>query len=242
MSTILTVNFLSTVYIQGGAIKVDTSRKSEVAQRLAANYDSLPSVVCDDFFNSYTNCLFKSSTLNSNPSTANNPAALQQQQQKPSRRKIRIACKISEMDGGRQLIRRHLSKVKEEESDEEEEDCINYQCSMPDDPLNDDRESPKKSSGDESNGDDFHMFLRSQMSGRTGRSRVQIYQGSSANSRKQIEQQSSSSWPSLSSGQPEEPKCYELFCVHQANLLVHRSQILVEAELLAHRLAELVAD
>lgn len=221
---------------------MDARRKLAVAKRLAANYNSLPSVVCDDFFNSYANCLLGRETNSRNNREMGSSTGSSRNS------KIKIAVQVSQVKDGnrgrRRIVRHHLTQVKEEDYDDEpgDDDLVNYECSSSIIDNDQQRGSSVRRIIDNSrpnpkSREDFHMFLRSQMSGRTGRSKVRLYQGSRT---KREDSTSVQTGRNDNCAQPlGEPKCYELFCVHQASLLVHRSQILVEAERLARRLAQL---
>lgn len=98
--------------------------------------------------------------------------------------------------------------------------------------------------------EDFGVFLRCQISAsdKSGKMRkqVNVYQKSlpslskSATTRSQRHLSNNSA---TNSGKTSNKlKCFELFCVHQASLLVHRDQVLIEAKRLAERLASLTSN
>lgn len=183
---------------------------------MEANYNSLPNIVCDDFFSSYARSLFGDQADFRPQGACSGPKTSQ----------VRVSCKLSELDGSHRLIRRRLTQVREEsvEEEHEEEDEQGHELS-----------SSRISMASGGPGDDnFRIFLENQAS--SGRSRIEL-QGSRARRKpgKALTRRESSA-------QKQEPKCYELFCVHQSSLLVHRSQALVEAERLSRRLDRLMCS
>lgn len=165
-------------------------------------------------------------------------------------KKIDVRCQVSELDRASGLVRRRkLARLCEEEDDDDDDYCGDFD----DGPLTRIRERKNPT-------DDFRMFIRSQATG-GGFSRrlMEIRQDSGAASC------SSSSCSSLNSttrrhqsarkksrecldeleaqeadaacNEDKSIRCYELFCVHQQSLLVHRDQVLMEAERLAKRLS-----
>lgn len=83
--------------------------------------------------------------------------------------------------------------------------------------------------------DDFRVFLQNQAS--TGKAKIEL-RGSKTRRKPAGKTKQSGQVKSAGS---QKLKCYELFCVHQASLLVHRSQVLVEAERLSRRLDQLMS-
>lgn len=249
-------------------IKPDEQRRAHAAKRLEANYTSLPSIVCDDFFNSYSRCLFGSQA-------AHNAGRINSRSQIKSRtrttKQVRVYCQISELDessGGQQRLvrRRHLTQVKEEEPDDDDDDDdltgehADYE-SLEDENNNqreqcvgltrislntkDPRFQQFAGSLDKEN---FGTFLRNQAASKlTGRSSSQVNLtansgGSTASGSSPVGRQQLAVSRTAANSNSSELRCYELFCVHQSSLLVHRTQVMVEAERLAQRLAQLVSS
>lgn len=169
-------------------------------------------MICDDFFNSYSRCAFPD----------------HRQRKKRHKHKVEISCQISQFDGsqGDRLIKRRLSRLIEVDS----ADGDDYNLEGNDATQMEEHNSMKYAKPEH---EDFLMFLRSQTS--RGRSRVRVIQGSGSSSARQR----LSDLPSENSRLEPGPQCFELFCVHRESLLIHRSQVLVEAERLARRLDKL---
>lgn len=263
-------------------VKADEQRKCIVARKLESNYASLPSIVCDDFFNRYANCVFPNSSSKINRQQV---AKTNGDETKPCKQ-VKVCCQISEVDEsrpGNKLIRRKLTKLKEEEEEEEDdeegededEDRVDAQEENLEDEedgnegeINCDRKSKSSNSmsgynrdsisgrrrtdcSNKGENEDFGMFLRSQISAsnKSGKSRRQVnvvYQKNSPLLSKTAinrSQRHLSNNSATNNGKKSNKlRCFELFCVHQASLLVHRDQVLIEAKRLAERLASLMSN
>lgn len=254
----------------------DQQRKTELAKKLEASYTSLPNVVCDDFFNRYTRCLF----AKLNPTFDNN----NQNYSKP-RDKIHIHCKISQTSKGsinnnkhgygKVIINKKLTQVDEEdEYSDDVEEIVIKKCDRRNNKINkhNDYDDGYDYHDDYETNNDFRLFLNKQAGvnpnstssyqSQTASSSSSNHYGQESKKRSQLKIYQNSSWKrrgeKLSKNsdgdgdkndkkakQPagnDNPKCYELFCIHQASLLVHRQQVFVEAEKLAYRLGKLLED
>lgn len=216
-------------------IKPDETRRWRLQRELEQNYTSLPSIVCDDFFNAYSRSLFAGKRIDANNNNNNNKGA--------------ICCQISQLEEtttrtGRRVLRRKLTQLKEEEDDDEEH--------LDDDHLMDGHKGHAHQVVDNSTReqDDFVMFLRAQAAAskraRKSETKIRIYRTPPAASDPKMGVSSGNlrKKESISKVKEDEGggvKCFELFCIHQSSLLVHRSQVLVEAQRLANRLARLQA-
>jgi len=190
-------------------------------------------MLADDFFARYSRCLF-------------GPPSRTQPSFRANQRQVQIYCKVSELDesnGCKRLVRRNLTRVSEDEEgeEEEEEDYGEHESDEGTGGMGFARGARKVA--DLRDKGDFRMFLLNQAAGKSGRPRVRhIYQ---EKGRSKFRGSNEGSNP-LKNGQlakdPDKLTCYELFCIHQASLLVHRSQVFVEAERLANRLAQLAPE
>lgn len=259
-------------------VKVDQRRRARTTRKLERNFSSLPSVVCNDFFNSYAHCLLNRPAQTSQGSSI---GLLERSPTKGTigsgggggakrrRSRVRVSCQLSELErsssargatcGRRLLIRRKLTQVKEveEEVDDEQED----------DDEQVDWKTTQRGPLARLDRQDFGVFLQNNSGGggagagrlagcsrttRAGRQQqhalgptkahIKLEYRTSSRANKQGERKGAADRsPRVSSSFARQPefKCYELFCVHQSSLLVHRSQVFVEAERLARRLSRL---
>lgn len=193
-------------------IKNDDAQRN-LATRLEKSYTSLPNVICDNFFNSYARCLFTKQPQDSTVTPQD---------------KIHVLCHVRNNNSGRGggrtdlTIKRMLTRVSEEDEEEESIIIVNKGAGKETRECIDD--------GDDKN--DFRIFLNQQASSKS--SRLKIYQNRDWDKKGTRRKRDSKSL------EEDLPRCYELFCVHQASLLIHRQQVFVEAEKLAHRLAQLL--
>lgn len=201
---------------QDGKI-VSASPAERLASADVGPFQPLPSVVCDHFFAGLARALMASS-----------PTALGTRALPVQRTRVHVRCQVRELDRatGSQLVTRRLAGVREELDDERDHDGAGDHDG---DDHNHDHECAKTvrlrycATGarlDEHQ--DFGSFLRRQSApGRAPRP--------AARHRPRQEQEP----------EPEPAHCYELFCIHNPDLLVHRNQVAFEAERLASRLAQL---
>lgn len=186
---------------------VDPRRKLEACRKLENNYRSLPNVVHDDFFNSYTRCLFGDRKHRVNASKRNEVEKIQVQYRMNRGKFIRSSTsKLNQLRENKvSLHQRGQSRYLAKDEDE-----------------------------------DFKSFLKNQLS-QSRKAKLRIFQNKDwLNERiDRLEAPSNRRRHDSGGEESDEPKCYELFCIHQASLIVHRRQIFVEAERLAKRLAQL---
>jgi len=174
------------------------------------------------------------------------------------RRRVQVFCRFREVDpkSGRSLVRRQLSRVREEDQEEEEEeeeeeeggplderriefdpgDRLGTQIVISSRPRNqldfdsflDAQQEPSRSSGG--------RRLGANQSTSGGKSRSAGSRGvSGGRQRAALEEQEEEE------EEEEEVACFELFCFHKSDLVVHKAQVSIEAEQLARRLARLCA-
>lgn len=254
----------------------------------------MPSIVCDDFFNSYANCVFGDSKRATTGQQLELNNAKRRNKTTKLTKQVKVCCQISEVDEsrpGNKLIRRKLTKLKEEEEEEEEDDYDEEDNDgerdkqEDEDEAEDEEEEEDELEDDDSRGklkrklhsnsgfnqansisckitsnpnkrenEDFGIFLRSQIStsSKAGKARKQIvnvYQRNLPPPKMKSNKSTNRSQRHLSDRPPtnrggknsNKMRCFELFCVHQASLLVHRDQVLIEAQRLAERLAMLMS-
>lgn len=195
--------------------------------RLKANFRSMPNIICDDFFSNltqsltdlYPNSLKSADAQSVGATTATEPRKVRQ---------VRVFCRLRELDPntGRNLIKRQLTRVREEEDDNQDD----YQnpgqwigADMRKLDLKLSNVTPKLSRRSMSSNSldqdwDFGSFLSGQRATRHKPTASRI------------------------GSRSHELSCCELFVVHDANLLVSKSQLTVEAQLLGRRLARLIAS
>lgn len=206
-------------------IKPSERRRFATAENLRANYTSLPSVICDDFFTTYSRCLFQTDVKLRPPGGGTSGG-------QKVRSQVRVSCQLSELDESQRLVRRRLTQVREEE--EEDDDCEEEEIVFPPSSSSSIAASSTSRSNLVPAEDSFRVFLQNQTAAAGGRSRIELQTFAAKGRRKS---------PGAGRRRPKrELKCYELFCVHQASLLVHRSQVLVEAERLSRRLDKLISS
>lgn len=177
-------------------------------------------MVCDDFFNKYSQSL-----LGDNRARVHFDARRHTQQvaqrplngQQTRSRLIQLECHLRELtdneDNEKSVTKRKLVRVSEKTEEPIEE--------------GDESESHEENGtvDDDESLNDFGVFLSEQVSRKINQKRVP------EESKRLIRR-----------SMARKVHCYELFVVHRANLLVHRSQVAVEAERLARRLAKLVHE
>lgn len=188
----------------------------------------MPNVVSDDFFDNFSRSLLANNQLvlddfKSHSSTHRPPSGAH---------RIRVECQLRELDRrtGSQLVRRHLSQVREEDEDRVESDYeISYSARKA--PANPVRQTTRAAGDDSDTSSSFGSFLKRQQ---TSSKRPDT--GANSPAKLPHAAKGTTSPP----GGDEKINCFELFCVHDSNLLVHRNQVAIEAERLAHRLASLI--
>lgn len=221
-------------------VKVEPGRRLDASRRIAAHFRPLPNVTSDDFFAQLTRSLAgplatgaalspgqstserwsspwsSELSLGARSSSAASSSSLGAREHR--KRRVRVYCQVRELDArsGRQLQRRKLTCVREETDEAEEADeAIELDMSSSSASLN---LRPVEQLDEQL---DFASFLRNQSS-----------RGAPSSGRNQ------NSRPTAGNEQPI--GCYELFCIHDAELLVHKNQAAIEAQLLAERLAKLL--
>lgn len=215
-------------------LRVDPERRADCSRRVAAHFRSLPNVTCDDFFAELTRSLvghLGAGQLAAGEQRAQSGAA-SWWSPGPSgnKRRVEVYCQLRELDpsNGRQLARRQLTRVREEEEPAgrdwtgelgqwERRRTVELELSSW--PAG--RRLVRSKSRPELEGDeqrDFGSFMRKQ-AGRPG---------TAAGPRQQARDEGA------------RISCCELICLHDARRLVHKSQATLEAQRLASRLAGLM--
>lgn len=215
----------------------------------------MPNVVCDNFFERFSQSLLENNHLTTTRmgSRAHSDGNLSRGgPSRPARRqhRVRVECRLRQLDrrSGSQLTRRHLTQVREEPADDHDDDDGQHQDDCYDINYSRDDEVPviagdssaaaAAASADQvSERSDFGLFLERQQRQTSTARRA-------GGGRQRTRTTSTTTTTTKAAGQQDaanqqEAHCYELFCFHNSNLLVHRNQVTVEAERLARRLAAL---
>lgn len=242
--------------------KPSEQRRIETAKKLSQQYNSLPNVVCDDFFNKY------SQSLLGDPDDVHFGKALSQRNRSNSirtgqqvrKKLVQVECRVKEISKDGKVTTSRLVGVREEEAENDDD----YGCSIS---VNDGRKFGQASGEDDEQREDCPLDLsdthgeNSQQDDEDGSlndfgtfMHKQVTSTSSAdhslrpNKAKAAKRaKGSMSYPGATGevrnkdhSAQRKVNCYELFVVHRSNLLVHRSQVATEAERLARRLARLL--
>jgi hypothetical protein len=220
----------------------------------------LPNVVCDNYFAKLARLLASPMLLAAGPTeaVAGGTSAMQPQPARPVRRRqVRVYCKMREIDPntGRNLIRRQLTGVREElEEEDDDDDGDDYSYNDQDG----DQEGHKGHLAAAGQVLEFE-FEPTPLGGRPVLAKTAARWGSPLDDNYDHDRRHAQNFGSFLFGQRKRPRpssqaaagqptddhdqelgCCELFIVHDSELLMHKSQLSVEAHLLARRLARLM--
>lgn len=223
-------------------IQVDRQRRAQVAAQLAADFRSLPNVACDDFFAKLTRSMCSpglgpGESLHDLHNSSGRDSTTKSSDLLRTKRHVKVYCRLRELDPrtGRDLVRRQLTRVREE--DEALNDTIqeNYDDAQEDEEVRGFSSSRFQEAHFSRTTDDFGAFLMSQR--RSKRAKLREKQGGAKTGRTGIND------PDGRQNREQSAfKCCELFLIHDSHLVIHKTQLAIEAQLLARRLARLMAS
>lgn len=202
---------------------IDQRLRNTLSEQIQQDFHSLPGIVCQDFFGRCSSSLI--------------PRELGPR--KTQKRSIRVSCEWDELveepsSGLKKHIRRKLSKVCEEEAQSESATSSGPTTHSPSSM----RHVETNTRGPKGQSDDFRLFVRAQEGLSNNRDkRLILYQSGSTRKNRASKPRKVNTIKN-----ERQVKCYELFCIHESNLLVHRNQILTDAEKLARRLFNLTSN
>lgn len=195
-------------------------------------------MTCDDFFGTFSRDLFDYSNCDREESKSERGRGIGRGNNK---RKVEISCQVSEFSGrrgNRKIVRRKLTKVREEEI-EPSDSILNQNKVIISNGLN--LSFNNSLIADAGETEDFDLFKRRHQSRATLRFGLQET-ASSTGRKSGFNNDRMQTGRSDTTSDDQPLRCYELFCMHQSSLLIHRNQPLVEAERLARRLGHLLGD
>jgi hypothetical protein len=210
----------------GKVVKPSEAQRARTVSRCRTGFRSLPNVICDDFFTKLARL------ANTDPIAAAPSDNIPPDRARPAsgRRRVKVYCRLRELDPktGRNLTRHQLTRVREEEIDDDEgqdsqgkrDEVLEFEFQPSQSTILDSSRCSSSTRINLDEGKNFASFLSGQR-----RSRPARPEGGRA---KASEEESG-----------DEFSCSELFVFHNSELLVHRNQLVLEAQALARRLDRL---
>lgn len=247
-------------------------RRIDTAHRLEANFRSLPNVTCHNFFVNLTRSLIDKSCCdniltgpssgagtssgsslsswrsNSSQNLSATGSSAGSSPSVPAKRLVKVYCQLRELDPktGKNLARRQLTKVREEDEDDDDNEQASgeLEFDLSAETVHDDDgligKLKRRSRDDKREQQDFASFMKLQKANSNwshttsaAKPKKVDLNNNSAKSNNSDEYRRNN-WATID--------CFELFCVHNSNLLIHKSQPTIEAQRLARRLANLLCQ